>query len=70
MKLVRSKILECSETPSKIIEENIDEVHHIAENQQQTSVRSVAMACSIFRTTAHRIMIALKHYKAQFVQET
>ena len=47
---------EHSGRPSKITEEKIDEVHHVIENQQLTSVRTVTTACSIFRTTAHRII--------------
>ena len=38
---------------STITWEKIDEVHHVTENQQQTSVQTVATACPISRTTAH-----------------
>ena len=58
--------------PSEITEEKIDEVAEVIENEPQSSVRSVATACSIPRTTAHRIMtehLSLKPYKVQFVQE-
>ena len=58
--------------PSEITEEKIDEVAEVIENEPQSSVRSVATACSIPRTTAHRIMteyVSLKPYKVQFVQE-
>ena len=52
--------------PSEITEEKIDEVAEVIENEAQSSVRSVATACSIPRTTAHRIMtehLSLKSYK-------
>ncbi|CAF3282756.1 unnamed protein product [Rotaria socialis] len=52
--------------------EKIDEVAEVIENEPQSSVRSVATACSISRTTAHQIMtehLSLKPYKVQFVQE-
>ena len=58
--------------PSKITEEKIDEVAEVIENEAQSSVRSVATACSILRTTADRIMteyLSLKPYKGQLVQE-
>ena len=58
--------------PSEITEEKIDEVAEVIENEPQSSVRTVATACSIPRTTAHRIMtehLSLKPYKVQFVQE-
>ena len=57
---------------SEITEEKIDEVAEVIENEAQSSIRSVAVACSIPRTTAHRIMtehLSLKPYKVQFVQE-
>ncbi|CAF4486600.1 unnamed protein product [Rotaria sp. Silwood2] len=63
---------ERSGRPSKITEEKIDEVSAVFESQPQSSVRSVARACSASRTTAHRIMtehLSLKPYKAQFVQQ-
>ena len=49
--------------PSEITEEKVDEV---IENEAQSSVRSVATACSIPRTTAYRIItehLSLKPYK-------
>ena len=58
--------------PSEITEEKVDEVAEVIENEAQSSVRSVATACAIPRTTAHRIMtehLSLKPYKVQFVQE-
>ena len=72
MKLIRSEIRNAQEDLKKIIEEKIDEVHHVTKNQQQTNVQIVVTACSIFRTTIHRIMIEyllLKPYNAQFVQK-
>ena len=60
---------EHSERPSKITEEKIDKVPHVSENHQQASVRTVATACSIFRTIACQIISALKPYEAQFVQK-
>ena len=41
---------ECSGKPSKVAEKNIDDV---IENQQQTSVSTVATVCSVSRTTLH-----------------
>ena len=41
---------ECSGRPSKITEKKIDDV---IENQQQTSVSTVATTCSVSRTTSH-----------------
>ena len=58
--------------PSKITEQMIEEVHDVVQNQPQSSVRAVATACSIPKTTAHRIMkeyLLLKPYKVQFVQQ-
>ncbi|CAM4845930.1 unnamed protein product [Rotaria magnacalcarata] len=58
--------------PSEITEEKIDEVAKVIENEPQSSVLSVATACSISQTTAHRIMtehLSLKPYKVQFVQK-
>ena len=58
--------------PSKITEEKIGEAHHVTESQQQTSIRTVAKDCSIFRTTAHRVMteyLSLNPYKVQFAQK-
>ena len=60
------------ERPSEITEEKIDEVAEVIENEPQSSVRSVATACSMPRTTAHRIMtehLSLTPYKVQLVQE-
>ena len=57
---------------SEITEGKIDEVAEVIENEPQSSVKPVATACSIPRTTAHRIMtehLSLKLYKVQFVQE-
>ena len=47
---------EHSGEPSKIIEEKIDEVHHVTEDQQRTSAQTVATECSISRTISHRTM--------------
>ena len=41
--------------PPEITEEKIDEVAEVIENEAQSSFRSVVTACSIPRTTAHRI---------------
>ena len=63
---------ERSGRPSEITEEKIDEVSDVLENGLQSSVRSVAILCSIPPTTAHRIMtehLSLKPYKVQFVQQ-
>ena len=63
---------ERSGRPSKITEEKIDEVSDVLENEPQSSVRSVAIVCSIPSTTAHRIMtehLSLKPYKVQFVKQ-
>ena len=63
---------ERSGRPSKITEEKIEEVQGFLENQPQSSVRTVATACSIPRTTIHRIMrehLSLKPYKMHFVQQ-
>ena len=52
--------------PSEFTEVKIDEVAEVIENDAQSSVRSVATACFIPRTTAHRIMtehLSLKPYK-------
>lgn len=60
-----------SERPSKVTEEKMYEVREVLE-EPQSSVRSVATACSIPKTTAYRIMtdyLLLKPYKVQFVQE-
>ncbi|CAF3566716.1 unnamed protein product [Rotaria sp. Silwood1] len=58
--------------PSEITEEKVDEVHDVCESELQLCVRAVGTACSIPRTTAHRIMteyLSLKPYKVQFVQQ-
>lgn len=58
--------------PSTIDEEKVDEVHDFCTTESTTSVRAVAAACSIPRTTAYRIMteyLSLKPYKAKFVQQ-
>ncbi len=63
---------ERSGRPSIITEEKIDEVYDVIENQPQSSVQTVATACSISPMTTHRIMteyLSLKPYKAQFVQK-
>ena len=72
VKLVPVEDRERPGRPSEITEEKIDEVAEVIENEPQLNVRSVATACSIPRTTAHRIMtehLSLKPYKVQFVQE-
>ena len=63
---------ERSGRPSKITEEKIEEVCDVIENDPQSSVRTVAAACSIPTTTAHRIMteyLLLRPYKMHFVQQ-
>lgn len=63
---------ERSGRPSKITEEKVNEVHDALENEPQSSVRTVATACSIPKTTAHRIMaeyLLMKPFKVQFVQQ-
>lgn len=58
--------------PSNITEEKIDDVRDVCATEPHTSVRDVASACSISRTTTHRIMteyLSLKPYKVQFVQK-
>ena len=60
------------ERPSTITEEKVDEACDVCESKPNSSARTVATACSIPRTTAHRIMTespSLKPYKAQFVQK-
>ena len=47
---------ERSGRPSKITEEKFDKVYDVIENQQQTSIQTVVMVCSISRTTPYRIM--------------
>jgi hypothetical protein len=58
--------------PTVITEEKVNQVNDVCENQPVSSVRSLAQACSIPRTTTHRIMteyLLLKPYKVQFVQQ-
>ncbi|CAF5031221.1 unnamed protein product, partial [Rotaria magnacalcarata] len=53
-------------------EETTDKISDALKDKPQSSVRSVAADCYIPPTTAHRIMteyLALKPYKAQFVQQ-
>jgi hypothetical protein len=46
---------ELAERPSKITEEEVNEVHDVCESELQSSIRAIAIACSISRTTADRI---------------
>jgi hypothetical protein len=58
--------------PPIINEEKAEEVLHFCETDPTSSVRTVAAACSIPKTTAHRIMtenLSLKPYKMHFVQQ-
>ncbi|CAF2806515.1 unnamed protein product [Rotaria sp. Silwood2] len=43
-----------SERSSKIRENKFDEIYNFCENQLQSSVRTVTMACYILRATAQR----------------
>ena len=58
--------------PLTITEEKVDEVRDVCESELNSSIQTVATACSIPRTTAHRTMneyLSLKPCKAQFAQE-
>ncbi len=37
----------CSGRPSKLTEDKVNEIHDVRENEPQSSVRAVAMTCSI-----------------------
>ena len=63
---------ERSGRPSVITEETVERVHYICEVERRQSVRTVAAACAIPKTTVHRIMrehLLLKPYKGHFVQQ-
>ena len=58
--------------PSVITEEKVEEVSNFCEAEPRSSVRTIAAACSIPKTTVHRIMtenLSLKPYKMHFVQQ-
>ena len=58
--------------PSTITEEKVGKFRDDCESKGNSSVQTVATACSIPRTTVHRIMtehLSLKLYKTHFVQE-
>ena len=57
---------------SVIKEEAVEKVHYGCEAERRQSVRTVAAACAIPKTTMHRIMrehLLLKPYKGHFVQQ-
>ena len=61
-----------SERPSVITEETVEKVHDVCEAERRESVRRVAAACAIPKSTVHRIMrehLLLKPYKGHFVQQ-
>ena len=63
---------ERSGRPSVITEETVEKVHDVCEVEQRQSVRRVAAACTIPKSTVHRIMrehLLLKLYKGHFVQQ-
>ena len=63
---------ERSGRPSVITEETVEKVHDVCEAERRQSVRTVADACAISKTTVHRIMrehLLLKPYKGHFVQQ-
>jgi hypothetical protein len=58
--------------PSTVTEDKVEEVIDVIDNQPQSSVRTIATACSISTTTTYRIMteyLSLKPFKGQFVQQ-
>ena len=58
--------------PSVIPEETVEKVHYVCEAGRRQSVRTVAAACAIPKSTVHRIMrehLLLKPYKRHFVQQ-
>ena len=64
---------ERSGRPSVITEETVEKVHDACEAGRRQSVRTVAAACAIPKTTVHRIMrehLLLKPYKQHFVQQS
>ena len=63
---------ERSGRPQVITEETVEKVHYVCEAERRQSVRTVAAACAIPKTTVHRIMresLLLKPYKGHFVQQ-
>jgi DDE superfamily endonuclease/Helix-turn-helix domain (DUF4817) len=63
---------ERSGRPRVITENEVQKMSEVIESDPQCSVRSVANACSISRTTTHRIMtgeLSLKPFKVHFTQE-
>ena len=62
---------ESSRRSSVITEETVEKVHYVCEAERRQSVRTVAVACAIPKTTVHGIMrehLLLKPYKGHFVQ--
>ena len=58
--------------PSVSTEETVEKVHDVCEAERRQSVRTVAAACAIPKSTVHRIMrehLVLKPYKGHFVQQ-
>ena len=63
---------ERSGRPSVSTEETVEKVHDVCEAERRQSVRTVAAACAIPKSTVHRIMrehLVLKPYKGHFVQQ-
>ena len=63
---------ERSGRPSIITEETVEKVHDVCEAEQRQSVRTVAAACAIPKSTVHRIMrehLLIKPCKGHFVQQ-
>ena len=63
---------ERSGRPSIITEETVEKVHDVCEAERKQSVRTVAAACAIPKTTVHRIMsehLLINPYKGHFVQQ-
>ena len=57
---------------SKITEQKINKGRDVMQDEPQSSVRTVAITCSILPTAAYRIMdeyLGLKPFKMQFVQQ-
>jgi hypothetical protein len=63
---------ERSGRPSTVTEDMVEEVRDVIDKQPQSSVRTIATACSISKTITHRIVteyLLLKPYKVEFVQQ-
>ena len=69
MKVVRSKIGIAQKDLQKLQRQRSTKFITLPKIEQQVSVGTVATACSISSTIAHRIMTTLKLHKAQFVQK-